>query len=147
MRFCLRIAKRHGEKEHLLYKRFNFTVIDLEKADEYPLNYVCSLPQLKAGFKSDNVFVKKFGSNSHEIAQILLQKALKEENNPEIKKEIEKRLKLLEPKSVVEKTCVKCGRTFQTTPRQAHKRKHCPECCRKRALERGQIFPDVFSGI
>ena len=145
MRFCLRITERKGEKERSPYRRFNFAVIDLDKAEAYPMNYVCALPTLKAGVKSENAFVKKFGNTSHEIAQILLEKALKEESNSDIREEIEKRLKLLQPKRFVEKNCAKCGRIFQTTPRQASRRKHCPECLRKKALERGEIFIDYFS--
>ena len=147
MSFCLRITQRPNDKEYSPNKQFIFSVIDLDKAEKYPLNFVCKLPRLRADCKAENVFVKKFGSTSYDLAQILLQKALKQEKTPEVRDEIRKRLKLLEPKPVVEKNCMKCGKTFQATPRQAFRLKHCPECLRERALERGQIFPDFFSGI
>ena len=147
MRFCLRITERPSDKEYSTNKKFNFSVIDLDKAEKYPMNFICKLPRLKAGFKDKSAFMTEFGSTSYELAQILLQNALKQEKTPEVRKEIRSRLKLLEPKPVVEKKCKKCGRPFQTTPRKFYGLKHCPECLRERALERGQITPDSFSWI
>ena len=141
MRFCLRITQRPNDKEYSPNKQFIFSVIDLDKAEKYPLNFVCKLPRLRSDYKAENVFVKNFGSTSFELAQILLQKALKQEKTPEVRDEIKKRLKLLEPKPVVKKSCIKCGKTFKITPRQASRRKHCSECLKEMFLEKGQIYP------
>ena len=71
--------------------RFSFAVLDLDKTEAYPMNYVCMLPvKLDADGKNESIFVKTFGEKSYELAQKLLQKALKQESSYEVKREIEK---------------------------------------------------------
>ncbi len=88
------LNRRVGSK-----KRIRFAVIDLKKSDSYPANFVCILP---AYFTKNNdresPFLKLFGDRSYETAKTLLAEALKETDDPEIKVEIRKRLKLLETK-------------------------------------------------
>ena len=140
MKFCLRVSERKAERGYPLIRRFNFAVIDLDKAEAYPLNFICKLPmQLSADNKTNNAFAKTFGNTSCELAQILLQKALKREQDPEVKDEIERRLKRLEPKPAVEKRCMRCGKIFQAKPKRRVKQKYCPECLKKRLWVRGQF--------
>jgi hypothetical protein len=74
-------------------------VIDLDRTKRYPENFVCILPlTIKIKTKPTNKFEKTFGTESIEIAQQLLRKALRSRVNSETKKEIKKRLKLLNPK-------------------------------------------------
>ena len=84
-----------------LGRHFRFAVVDTDKSRDYPANFVCLLPSISIVNefgKSNNVFMKIFGNKSLEQAKLLLTEASKTENEPEIKNEIERRLKLLEPK-------------------------------------------------
>ncbi len=133
MRFGLRISERRGEKGSP-NRRFNFAIIDLDKADTYPMNYICKLPTtLRLAGGNGNAFVKKFGSTSYELARVLLQRALEQEEPPEIRTEIERRLKWLDPKPAVKKRCIRCKEIFQIKPKYYYcKYKYCPECLKKR---------------
>jgi hypothetical protein len=93
---------------------------------------VCMLPlQPRANGKAHNVFSELFGNDSLERAKRLLSKALKTENDSEIKAEIEKRLKLIEPKPAVQVKCRVCGNFFEPR-RRRFKQKICQECTRKK---------------
>ena len=135
MRFGLRISERKGEKSSS-NKRFNFAVIDLDKADTYPMNFICKLPKpLRLHGSNGNAFVKKFGRTGYELAKVLLQKALEQEEAPEIRAEIERRLKMLDPNPAVEKRCIRCKAIFQMKQKSYNcKHKYCPECLKKRLL-------------
>lgn len=72
-------------------------VIDLDKGKRYPLNFVCVLPRyLRLLEKRTSSFVKIFGGKSVHVAKNLLVKAKDEEENPEIIKAIDKRIKDIE---------------------------------------------------
>ncbi len=132
MRLCLRISERKSDKDCFPSRHFNFAVLDLDKANSYPLNFICMLPiKPSATPKDKSVFTKTFGETGYKLAKKLLQKALKLEKDPEVMVAIQRRLRLLEPKPVVEKKCIGCGRPVQTTPKQASKRKYCAECLKK----------------
>ncbi len=76
-----------------------FSVVDLDVSRNFPDNFVCILPKsLSKGSKVTTKFLEFFGDNSVQLATKLLTKALREEDDPEIKREIEKRLKALKPK-------------------------------------------------
>ena len=61
MRLCLQVSERDGGKGYSSVRRFSFAVIDLDKAEVYPLNFVCMLPmKLSADGKAESVFVKVF---------------------------------------------------------------------------------------
>lgn len=141
MRFGLRISERKGEKKSPK-KRFNFAVIDLDKGDTYPMNFICKLPTpLRLDGGNGNAFVKKFGRTSYELAQVLLQKALEQEETPEIRTEIERRLKWLDPKPAVKKRCSRCKEIFQVKPKYYDcKYKYCPECLKKRLFPNKRTF-------
>ena len=109
-----------------------FAVIDLEKSKSYPANYVCMLPQQpRANSKAHNVFSDLFGSDSLELAKRLLTKALKAESDSEIKAEIKRRLKLLEPKPAIQVKCCVCGKLFEPE-RRRFKQKVCQKCTQKK---------------
>jgi hypothetical protein len=82
--------------------------------------------------KEPNTFMRVFGDKSLEVAKKLLVDALEAEDDSDARGEIERRLKLLEPKHVCEKTCVSCGKIFQAQPRKGFKQKYCPECLKKK---------------
>ena len=99
MRVGLHICGYDAFEDHPVGWRYRFAVVDLDKAKKYPLNFVCILPsQLNHEGKGLSVFVKVFGDKSIEVAQKLLLDALEHERDAEVKGEIERRLKLLEPK-------------------------------------------------
>ena len=141
MRLCLRISGRNGEEGRPIGEHYIFTVVDLDKADTYPMNFICKLPlRPNENARSESAFTKTFGAISTQLAKQLLKNALKKEEDPKVAKEIKRRLKLLEPKPFVEKKCIKCGAKFQTTPKQAIKRTYCPKCVKERFLEKRKMY-------
>jgi hypothetical protein len=98
------------------------------------MNFVCMLPMhVVSDGKGSNVFMKVFGDKSVEMAKKLLADALRREDDSNVKSEIERRLKLLEPELSVEAVCVSCGKRFQKKPRKWSKQRVCPECMKKRS--------------
>ena len=139
LRLRLRICKFDNAADYSVGKRFRFAVVDLDRGKEYPLNYVCLLPlNIRPEVKSVSIFRKVFGEESLPVAKRLLAEALKREDEAEVREEIERRLKLLEPKPVFKKTCVSCGKTFQAASRKGFKQRFCPECLKKRFGDRNQ---------
>jgi len=117
----------HSQSYHI-----RFAIVDLDKSQDYPSNFVCMLPQQVSGNKKPySVFAKVFGNHGSELAKQLLTKALETENDSEIKAEIEKRLKLLEPKPIQIK-CRVCGKPFEPKILGRFKQKTCQECRRKK---------------
>jgi len=133
LRLRLRISKFENAADYLGGQRFRFAVVDLDKGKDYPVNFVCMLP-MRIGFggKGSNIFTRLFRDRSLEVAKNLLVDALKAEDDSEVKSEIERRLKLLEPKPFCEKPCVSCGKLFQAEPRKGFRQKFCPECFKKK---------------
>jgi hypothetical protein len=81
--------------------RIRFAVVDLDKSDHYPENFVCGLPSLKGSMlkkTAEYPFLQFFGNRSSEVAKALLTDALTEEGDLEVTAELERRLKLLETK-------------------------------------------------
>ena len=139
MRLRLRIARFDKVADSSGEKRFRFAVVDLDRGKEYPLNFVCLLPlNIKPEVKSVSIFRRVFGEESLAVARRLLAEALEREDEDEVRGEIERRLKLLEPKPVFEKTCVSCGKPFQAESRRGFKQRFCPECLKKRFGDRNQ---------
>ncbi len=79
-----------------------------------------------------NVFVERFGDKSLDFAIGLLNQALKTEKEPEVKLEIEKRLKLIDPKQINIVKCCVCKKNFQITTTKRYKHNFCPECIPKK---------------
>jgi hypothetical protein len=137
LRFRLHVSRRDDAVDYSGGKRFLFAVVDLDRAKDYPLNFVCMLPlRVGSGGKEPNTFMRVFGDKSLEMAKKLLVDALEAEDDSDVKGEIERRLKLLEPKPVREKVCVSCGKIFQAESRKGFKQKFCPECMKKKFASR-----------
>ena len=133
MRVSLQIHKHDDADDYSAGKRFRFVVVDLNKGKDYPVNFVCLLPmQPNSLGKGFSVFFGIFGDKSLIMAKKLLLEALETETDSEVKREIERRLKLLEPKPVYQVNCDVCGQLFQAQPRKRFKQKFCPECLRKK---------------
>ena len=67
-----------------------------------------------------------------EQAMSLLKAAWEREDDSEIKAEIERRLKLLEPKVVNQIKCSGCGKLFQSKRIRKFKNNFCDECMKKK---------------
>jgi hypothetical protein len=132
MNLRLRVSKNEEARDYSQGRYIRFAVVDLDKSKNYPANYVCMLPlQPRANGKVHNVFSELFGNDSLELAKQLLNKALRTESDPEIKIEIEKRLKLLEPKPPLQAKCCVCGKIFEPE-RRRFRQKICQECRQKK---------------
>jgi hypothetical protein len=133
LRLRLRILKYDDAADYSGGRRFRFAVVDLDRAKDYPVNFVCMLPmQIGSYGKGSNIFTRVFGDKSLEVANKLLIGALKAEDDSDVKVEIERRLKLFKPKPFCEKVCVSCGKLFQAEPRKGFRQKFCPECFKKK---------------
>ena len=132
MNLRLHVSKNRDARDYSQGRHIRFAVIDLDKSKSYPENYVCMLPlQPRANGKAHNIFSELFGKNCLELAKRLLTRALKAESDLEIKAEIEKRLKLLGPKPVIQTKCFVCGNLFEVGKRRRMP-KICPECIQKK---------------
>ena len=116
-----------------MQQRFRFAVVNLDRAKEYPLNFVCILPmRLNSKVEKRTEFEKHFGGESLEVAKKLLSDALKSAEGEDVRGEIERRLSLLVPKLASEKPCANCGKTFQTKQKRYIKQKFCEDCLKKK---------------
>jgi len=132
MNLRLHVSRLDHIRDYSRARHIQFSVIDLDKSNEYPANYVCMLPldpRPRANGRAHSIFSKLFGNDSLEFAKRLLTKALKTENDSDIKAEIEKRLELLEPKPPVQVKCIICRNFFEPRWR---KQKICQECRQKK---------------
>ena len=115
-----------------MQQRFRFAVVNLDRAKEYPLNFVCILPmRLNSKVEKRTEFEKLFGNESLEEAKRLLTDALKSQEDKDLRREIERRLSLLEPKPASEMTCPSCGKNFQVKKKLFRKR-YCEDCREKK---------------
>jgi len=121
-----------------LAKTYRFAVVDVSRSNSYPANFVCMLPakvdQRKG--KVANVFGTLFGDRSLDFAMDLLNGALKSERDLEVKTEITRRLKLIDPKQANLIKCCGCNKTFQHRKIRKYKQNLCPECLKKRFAAR-----------
>ncbi len=133
MRYKLHISRLDNVYDYSGGKRFRFAVVDLERAKEYPMNFVCMLPlRFSSTTNKNSKFAVVFGDKSLSMAKQLLADALKKESDSDVKDEIEKRLRLLEPNIVVKKVCVSCGKLFQADSRKGFRKKFCEKCMRQK---------------
>ena len=129
--FELRVFVGGNGRGHHSLNHLRFAVVDLNKSESYPENFVSVLPmRIDADGKPRSAFTKLFGDKSLKIARGLLTKSLKTENGYKIKAEIERRLNLLEPNPVIQIRCRVCKRFFKTLKENARRQKFCPECIR-----------------
>ena len=116
---------------------FRFAVVDFNRSESYPSNFVCMLPvNLGTAAKSNSVFLQIFGDKSFEQAKSLLKAAWEREDDSEVKSEIERRLKQLEPRRVNQIKCSDCGKLFQPKRITRFKNNFCEECMKKKVESR-----------
>ena len=90
------------------------------------------LPSQFGKGKVDSAFLKLFGDKSLEQAKALLKDAWEQEDDSEVKSEIERRLKLFEPKGVNQIKCSSCGKLFQSQRLRKFKNNLCEGCIKKK---------------
>jgi hypothetical protein len=90
---------QRGQLEHYDSRnRIFFVVVNLDNAKKYPANFVCVLPKPKSSMvKPSTEFSRVFGKDSLRLAKRLLNEALEDEDDAEIRAEIQERLKFLKP--------------------------------------------------
>ncbi len=130
MNVKLKIFKMKGASGTSLAQRYRCAVVDLDRPEKYPSNFVCMLPA-QIGSDKHSVFVKLFGDKSVELASQLLTDALEAEIDVETKAEIGRRLKIIKSPSANQVECSVCRKLFKPLRRRGFKQKFCPEC-RKR---------------
>jgi hypothetical protein len=133
MKLSLLLFRNDNSESYSLGRRFRFAVVDSDISKSYPANFVCMLPtQISGKARMESIFMKVFGDKSTEQAKALLSKALKTEEDSEVKVEIGKRLKMLEPEGGIQIKCSGCGKLFH--PRRVRKHQHnfCEECMKKK---------------
>ncbi len=86
--------------------------------------------RLNSNFKSS--FEQRFGDESLKIAKKLLTDALRSEADEDVRDEIGRRLKLLDPESTREKRCASCGKTFLVDSRKKWRKNFCEDCAKKK---------------
>jgi len=90
--------KRDDLEHYDSRNRVYFVVVNLDKAKKYPANFVCVLPKPKSSMvKPSTEFSRVFGRDSLRLAKQLLSEALNDEDDVEIRAEIQERLKFLQP--------------------------------------------------
>ena len=133
MRVGLHLSILDGAEEDSVGRRFRFAVVDLDKTKDYPLNFVCMLPMhVNLNGNNVNVFTKVFGDSSLGVAKELLLAALKTAVNDDVKVEIARRLRLLEPKAISQIQCTSCRKLFQPRRIRRFKQNLCQECIKKK---------------
>ena len=133
MKLSLYICRFDNARDYSMGTRFRFAVVDMDKSKSYPSNFVCMLPtQMSDKGKAKSIFLQVFGDKSLEQARSLLIGALKTEEEPEIKAEIEKRLKMLEPAPVSQIKCRGCRKLFQPRRVRKYQQNFCEECMKKK---------------
>ena len=132
MSMKLQVFEQNNKDDNPFQRNFRFAVVDFSRSESYPSNFVCMLPLKLGAGKPDSVFLKVFGNRSIEQAKVLLNGALKSENDTAIKAEIERRLKLLDPSQSTQIKCSSCGTLFQPKRIRRYKKNFCPVCMRKR---------------
>ena len=132
MKAGLLVVRNDDLKSYSAGRRFRFAIVNLDREGSYPSNFVCMLPiHIIPGGKPSN-FAQIFGDKSIEQAKALLIKAIKSEDDSDIKAEIARRLKMLEPKNPIQVKCTNCGKTFKSGWVRRFRGKFCPECMRKK---------------
>jgi hypothetical protein len=91
--------KLKNAKDYSQRRSIRFAVVDSDINKTYPSNFICMLPQhVSMADDSSSVFARTFKETRLELAKKLLSSALEQEDDSEIKAEIEERLRMLEPK-------------------------------------------------
>jgi hypothetical protein len=129
MKLKLLITKNYNIRDYLKPAHIRIAVIDTTISKKYPANFVCILPRkINPNAKKPNKFQEKYGIQSQEIIKKLLDKALKTEDDQDIKKELLARLKILNPKPKNTVKCNVCGKDFLARKYRYGRQKTCYEC-------------------
>jgi hypothetical protein len=128
LNFKLQVFK-NDLKDYNKARTYRFAVIDSNKSKNYPANFICMLPlkPFNGVTNNNNTFSSLFGNNGREIAIGLLSDALKTEKDNDVKTEIERRIKLLDPKESTVK-CSKCNKVFSPRRNRKYAQYLCDEC-------------------
>jgi hypothetical protein len=115
---------------------YRFAVVN--KSKTYPANFVCMLPLKLAEVKTSygGLFRNFFGEKSVDIAVELLNDSLKNEKDSDVVAEIEKRLKLIDPKQANIVRCSQCKKEFQLKKTKRYKRFLCSKCLDQQQKQR-----------
>ena len=133
MNIKLQIFKMKEVSGTSLAQRYRCAVVNLDRPEEYPSNFVCMMPaQIGSDGNKRSVFVKLFGDKSVELASQLLADALETETDNETKAEIERRLKLINSPGTNQVECIVCKKLFKPRRRRGFRQKLCPDCNNKR---------------
>jgi hypothetical protein len=109
-----------------------FAVIDLDRSEKYPQNFVSLLPKnINSAAKPANVFEGLFGNESIKIAKRLLEKALKTRPSHKTTLAIRERLELLDLKLNNKIKCQMCGTPINQSKHKYRPYKFCYDCYRK----------------
>jgi hypothetical protein len=127
MKLELLVSKKYFKRDSGSGEEVVLSVVDCDKAESYPRNFVCLLPKhLQREGTPPNKFPKIYGKESHKIAISLLTKALKSESDIEVRDEIIKRLKALQPKPTAK--CAICGCVFEPRKFGHFLQRICKKC-------------------
>jgi hypothetical protein len=130
MKLELSILKRITSGATGVREEYVFSLIDLNKAENYPSNFVCLLPKnLQTESNPNRMFLKIFGNESKRIAVDLLTNALKCESDLGVRDEIQKRLKALLPKPTAR--CPTCSCVFEPRKYGHYFQTVCTKCRNK----------------
>ena len=139
MKLKLYTTKNYNLKDYLKPAHIRVAVIDTDISKVYPANFVCMLPRtFNPNAKTLNKFQEKYGSQSQEIIKKLLDQALKTEDDQDIKQELLKRLKILNPKPKNIVKCSVCGKDFKARKYRYGRQKTCYECSPKRYTDKDE---------
>ena len=131
MSFRLQVFRVPHTRRSSRSEVIRFAVIDQNKTNPYPGNFVCMLPmRLSYGARPGSAFVGFFGDRSVKVAKQLLLKALESEQNSDVKAEIERRLGSLEPPAMLK--CRICGALFEPRHGKGYRALFCTDCLRRR---------------
>jgi transposase len=128
----LHVIKRDDLDDYSTRYRFCFAVIDLSKSKNYPSNFVCLLPVQIRKSKDAYTFEKLFEEKRVEQAKILLSEELKSAEDSNVRVDIERGLKLLEPKTDMEMKYSNCGKLYVHRSIRRFKNNFCINCLKKK---------------
>lgn len=133
MDYRLYVSKHESERRNS-QSIYRFAVVDLNKSESYPVNFVCMLPlRLHQGKENiGSVFGEIFGDKSLDLAMRLLKNAFVTENDVRVKAEIERRINMIDPNSAKLIKCSVCKKSFQPRKIRKYKQNLCHECLTKR---------------
>lgn len=133
MRFKLQVFKVPHTTRSYKSTVFRFAVVDKNKTQSYPGNFVCMLPmRIVQKARPRSTFVGFFGDRSVEVAKQLLHEALETEQESDVKTEINRRLLVLEPKLPEQIRCRRCGKFFEPKRAIGYKSLFCTECLKRK---------------